>query len=150
MKEDSLPEIEMPVFEELEAYRDYLIERGLSECLELLPKQKDTMIPFYKGSIDEFEHCKSITNIMEMENRFRQLQKDVHDKYFATGSNLSANDLNDYWYLNGRKTQAEFLFERLKLYYLQPGNIVSTRDYIDFHEYLRKISKKEDKNGMDK
>ncbi len=120
----------MITFVTFEEYRDFLIDRGVNECRKLLPEQEGTMKPFYIGTIDEFEHCRQIPDIMEMERRYRELQERLYHQFRDEAS------LDDYWYTNGRETQAEFLFERLKLLYIREGDIVSARAGIDFHEYL--------------
>lgn len=124
-------EFRLPTFEE---YRDFLIERGLADCRELLPKQKGNMVAFYRGAIDEFEFCRTIKDIMEMEQRFRELQALGRWQFLATGP--SPKELDLYWYLSGRENQVEFLFERLKLLYCQAGDLTSARAGIDFYEWL--------------
>lgn len=115
-----------------EQYRDFLIERGLKKCNELLGAKKGNMHHFYRGAIDEFEQCRSIPDIMDMENRLKELKKSLKE---ARTSSRTPDNLENYWYINGRVNQADFLFEHLKLLYLQGGDTYSARAAVDFMRF---------------
>jgi len=90
--------------------KDRMIERGIVACELLLPGQKGTMIPFYKGSIQGFKRCKKLKTLKDFERaleKLRQKELKKETEYIKKKDDIT---LNEVWRLKGVRTQIEFVY----------------------------------------
>ena len=99
----------------LSDWKEKLINNGLEECRALLPKQTNTMIPFYKGSIEGFEKCKKFNELEDFKKKLFIIDKkelNLTKRYYGKLSNKKL--LNEIWYVKGLRTQIEFVYNHLE------------------------------------
>lgn len=107
--------------------RDKLIEKGLTECKGLLGKQRGrNMYFFYEGSIEGFEECRNLNEFLDYELRLKELNQEelreigkssLKDEELRELYHLynrdEETDINEVWKIKGRRTQINFVYERL-------------------------------------
>ena len=107
--------------------RDELIRNGIKECRNLIGKQKSTnMYFFYEGSIGGFEECRNLKELSEYESRLKELNeeelreisksslkdKELRELYHLYNEN-EETDYDEVWKIKGRRTQINFVYNRL-------------------------------------
>lgn len=109
--------------------RDALVSGGITDCKNLLGKQKTREdFFFYEGSIDGFEECKKLSKFSDFEARIYKLHceerveiskssiKDdvLREQLGIYDKNAKTDD--EVWKLKGMRTQISFIYEKLILY----------------------------------
>jgi len=115
-------------------YRDELISKGMRECRSLIGNQKNqNMYYFYEGSIEGFEECKDYFNYSDFLKRLKELHKEeklevcseLEDDELREIAGLYGApremDLKEVWQIKGRRTQIEFVYDKLVAYRLILG-----------------------------
>ena len=110
--------------------RDALVSEGITDCKNLLWKQKTLEdYFFYEGSIDGFEECKKYSKLSNFEKRLEELhweemgeisKSSISDEFLKEQLNIyNKNEKTDYkevFRIKGMKTQINFVYEKLIIY----------------------------------
>ena len=116
--------------------RDFIIERGLKECKELLAKGEGTP-GFYHGACDGFEECRKYQSFEELEAPLSELAVKSQERYRAMcHPDRTKKELEEYCYWAGFAAQLEFVRDRLAILQGKPG-VVSARAVLDLEEILK-------------
>ena len=99
----------------LSDWKEKLINDGLEECRALLPKQTNTMIPFYEGSIEGFKKCKKFNELKDFGRELDVInRKELNLIKRYHGEFSSKKLLNEIWYVKDLRTQIEFVCNHLE------------------------------------
>ena len=99
----------------LSDWKEKLINDGLEECRVLLPKQTNTMIPFYEGSIEGFEKCKEFNELKDFGRELDVVnRKELNLTKRYHGELSDKKLLNKIWHVKGLRTQIEFVYNHLE------------------------------------
>ncbi len=114
--------------------RDKLVSGGIVECKSLLGKQEfSSMFYFYDGSIEGFEECKRYSTLSEFKKRIgelnndetREIACDLKDRSIREMAGIydveERMDINEVWKIKGKRTQIEFVYNRLMAFRIVRG-----------------------------
>lgn len=126
--------------------RDYIIERGLSDCRGLRDEGKGPE-GFYDGAVDGFEACRGFEDLDPLKARIHELQEEELTRRMGTaiyGHPSEPSKVKEWWYWRGYLMQLEFTLDRLSLLEaLTHGHpetpMVSARAVIDVLDLTQRI-----------
>ena len=101
-------------------------------CKEFISKQKSIEdYFFYEGSIEGFEECKKFSKFSDFERRIEQLyieetrelskswiKDEMLREYLKIFNKNEKTDYNTVFKLKGKRTQIQFVYDKLKAYRL--------------------------------
>lgn len=116
-----MPSSSEEVKEAVEKLKNDIIERGLKACEEELKKAEGNMKHFYRGSIEGFKEAEEIYDLKTFEKRIKKLMEkelEMVNDYLKSREEPKEGDrfLKEYWELKGRKTQLQFVYNRLRVF----------------------------------